>query len=162
MPLTLNVGFNQKLGQPDYGSVGASCHVECELDSHLLFHDPAAFQKQVHDIYQACTQAVHDELSRHQPAANGNGHSTHSNGQAATNGNSNSNGHSRSQSSGRRQATQSQVKAINSIAQRQRVDLLGLLLNRFGQNRPEDLSLAEASKLIDELKAPANGAGGSR
>ena len=33
MPLKLNVGVSRKVGLPDYGSVGASCNVEVELDS---------------------------------------------------------------------------------------------------------------------------------
>src|SRR4051812_39387338 len=32
MPLQLNVGFQQKKGLPRYGSLGASCHLEVELD----------------------------------------------------------------------------------------------------------------------------------
>ena len=36
MPLRLQVGLQQKVGRPDYGSLGAACQVELELDSQLL------------------------------------------------------------------------------------------------------------------------------
>ncbi len=39
MPLKLNVGVNKKIGLPDYGSLGTSCHVEVEVDSGLIFDD---------------------------------------------------------------------------------------------------------------------------
>jgi hypothetical protein len=64
MPLTVTVGFSQKLGQPDYGSLGASCQVECEFDGGLLDHDPDTFQTKIREMYAACAQAVQDELAR--------------------------------------------------------------------------------------------------
>ena len=44
------------------------------------------------------------------------------------------------------------MRAFVSIARRQRADLDGLLCDH-GVTRPEELSLADASKLIDQLKA---------
>jgi len=54
MPLTVNVGYSRKLGRPDFGSVGASCHVECELDGQLAFDDPEKFQSKIRELYTAC------------------------------------------------------------------------------------------------------------
>jgi hypothetical protein len=84
MPLTLNVGISKKIGQPDFGSLGASCNVQVELPSNVIFDDLEAFQRQVQQAYSACTQTVTKELSRHQQdggtsrqyrptASNGNG-----------------------------------------------------------------------------------------
>ena len=39
MPMKLNVGVSRKVGLPDYGSVGASCNLELELDSGMLDRD---------------------------------------------------------------------------------------------------------------------------
>jgi hypothetical protein len=47
------------------------------------------------------------------------------------------------------------VQAIVSIARRQHADLAGVLRDDYDVARPEDLSLAEASMLIDQLKAAA-------
>ena len=57
-----------------------------------------------------------------------------------------------------RPATQSQIRAIYAIAGRQHIDLPGRLQGRFSMGRPEDLSLSQASQLIDELKGSGNGA----
>jgi hypothetical protein len=72
MPLILNVGVSKKIGLPNYSSLGASCHVECELESALLDRDPDGFHERVQRVYAACRQAVQDELSRHQLPAAGN------------------------------------------------------------------------------------------
>jgi len=72
MPLKLNVGVSKKMGLPNYSSLGASCHVECELETALLEHDRDRFHEQVQRVYMACRQAVQDELAHHQLPVAGN------------------------------------------------------------------------------------------
>jgi hypothetical protein len=72
MPLKLDVGLSKKIGMPHYGSIGASCHVEVELESSLL-PDPDAFQERTKRAFNACRQAVNDELARHKPSGDGRG-----------------------------------------------------------------------------------------
>lgn len=63
MPLKLNVGLSKKIGQPNFGSLGASCHLELELESSLLQSDADAFQQRVRQAFSACRQAVDAELA---------------------------------------------------------------------------------------------------
>lgn len=66
MPLTINVGLCKKVGQPDYGSVGASCSVEIELDQSARPNDlDDAFHERVSHAYRACRKAVEGELAAH-------------------------------------------------------------------------------------------------
>jgi hypothetical protein len=64
-----------------------------------------------------------------------------------------------------RPATASQVKAIRAIAARRKIDLVGLLRERFGLTTADELGIRQASNLIDELKgdeptsSPTNGNG---
>jgi hypothetical protein len=162
MPMKLNVGVSQKVGLPNYGSVGASCNLEMELDAGLLEKDLDAFHDRIRAAYVAAHQAVHDELARlHPPANSGIGAPSPARARSfASNGTTRVNGDgsvaTRVQSNGARTsrpATANQVKAIQAIARRQNTDLVGLLRHEYEVERPEDLTIRQASELIDLLKS---------
>ncbi len=149
MPLKVNVGLSKKIGLPDYGSLGASVHVEYEADSTLLHSDLDGFHRQVSNAFVACKQAVQDELARHH--ASESAASPHGSGH-----NANGNGRGNGRSAPARRATVSQVRAINSISDKLQLDLAHWLQQKFGIRIPGDLSISEASSAIDELKALPN------
>jgi hypothetical protein len=169
MALKLSIGFQKKLGQPDYGSLGATCHVEFEVDQALFHNDLDGFHRKAQQAFTACQQAVNDQLARQAAgtARNGDGHPP-ANGTGPTNGNGNGkmgiSGSAGSSGTGDtpRLATQSQARAIRAIASRQRVDLPNLLEARYGVPRPEGLRISDASSLIDELKGGNGDQGGAR
>ena len=162
MPLRLNIGLSKKVGLPDYGSVGASCSLEIDLAGEVL-HQPA-LQQHARRAYEACSQAIEDELARQ--TASANGHAARSTASNGSNGHANSSAtNKRATSTPARKATQSQVRALQTIARRQGLDLAQLLRERHGLARPEDLSLPQASQLIEELtglKANGTSSGGRR
>jgi hypothetical protein len=152
MAVKLSIGLQKKIGLPDYGSLGASCHVEIELDGALLDADLERFHQQTRRAYLACAQAVNEELHRQKDDP-----STGT--QTETNGNGHTNGRRRD---GTRKATASQVRALNAIASRQNLSATNLVQSRYGVDAPEDLSITEASELIDSLKVAGKGNGGRR
>jgi hypothetical protein len=171
MPMTVKVGLARKVGQPDFGSLGASCDIELELDGSLLFHNLDGLQDKVRAAYLACRQAVNDELASQRaaptPVTRGDGDSnderqTGANGHSSTGPTSQNpeRGHGIANSQvkngspahrDRRAATRSQVRALHAIATRQGFILKDRLLDRFNLYRAEDLSVAQASLLIEDL-----------
>lgn len=156
MPLRLNIGLNKKVGEANYGSRGASVNLEIELDSQLVA-DPGKLQERIRQCFGMVRASLDEELS----GGNGNAATSNSNANGQnSNGNGNGNGNGRfagNQRSGGRQATQSQIKAIHAICRRQRIDLSAFLQERFHVQRPDDLSIQDASSVIDELKSSATG-----
>lgn len=141
--LKLNVGWSRKAGEPNYGSRGASVHLELEVEAGLV-NQPEELQDRIRKLYRLAKSAVDEELNgtcnSPKPQQNGNGQP-------------------RSQN---RPATQSQCRAIHAIASRQRLDLSAELQRRFGVNRPDDLSISQASQLIDAIKPQSDGIGDRR
>jgi len=136
---------------PDYGSLGASCHVEFELDATLLQTDLDAFQRNVKNAYVACSQAVSDELARHREVGPEQHRDEPSRSASQSRPNRNGNGHRASQkqldyaSQLARQIPEVGVRRLESLAQRL-------------HGRPvADLSSLEVSRLIDTLKSIKEG-----
>ena len=161
MPLKLTVGLSKKLGLPEYGSLGASCQLELELDQSLLEHDLDRFHQQVRDAYTACRQAVQDELAR-QPKGSKPIEQAECSPDATSEmpsadednprRNNNGNGHYA--------ASEKQLSYINQLARQIRglgVRRLQTLTESMFGKQPADLTSFEASALIDQLKALKSG-----
>ena len=135
MPLKLNIASSRKIGEPNYGSRGATVGLEMEVDSSLV-DNPWQLHERIRRLFRLAKQSVDLELG--------------------------------SPPLGRQQldepasiirpATDRQIRAIQAIAGRRNLDLTEELRGRFGIERPEDLSLNEASQLIDAIKPSTNGA----
>ena len=161
MPLKLTVGVSRKLGLPGYSSVGASCALELELDAGLLESDLDGFHGRVRSAYVAAHQAVHDELARLRgpdgqaqeqlPARAANG-SVPSNGRTEANGSTVGRRTRGEPARVGKPASPSQVKAIRAIAREREADLEAILRQDYEVGRPEELTLRQASALIDRLK----------
>ena len=149
MPLQLNVGFSEKKGQPDFGSIGASVNLQLELEGSLV-NDPSRLRDSIRRLFGEARDAVEEELGR-------DGTNRHCENTSARNGSQRpANGHPP------RPATAAQVKAIHAISRRQRIDLPTLLGERFGCSQPDELSLQDASALIDDLNGSPHNGGGRR
>ena len=162
--LKLHAGVSKKVGLPGFSSASASCTIEAELDSSLL-QDHEGFQLVVQRAYQSCEQAVQDQIARLTSDGDSEPQSrevvevrtspTISGARITTNGADQpvTNRTVFRDAPSPRPATASQVKAIRAIAARRKIDLVGLLRERFGLTTADELGIRQASALIDELKS---------
>ncbi|MHC4065629.1 MAG: hypothetical protein ACYSUI_14185 [Planctomycetota bacterium] len=145
--LKLNAGFSRKVGEANYSSRGASVNVELELESGLI-GDPDALMGRIRKLFDLARRSVDEELG-----------STHAD-----------SNHPRPSDDGRRSpnndgdqpvryATVSQARAIRAICRQQQIDPDRLANERFRVSSIEELSIREASSLIDALKATPSHAG---
>ena len=161
MPMKLNVGVSRKVGLPNYGSVGASCNLELELDATLLERDLDAFHTQIRGAYVAAHKAVHDELARLQTLTGNrpqapawtSEHRQSRNGYDGENRNGHSHCFQEAPSRDRQPATPNQIRAILAIARKRNTDVGTWLRQEYRVEQPEDLTIRQASELIDLLKS---------
>ena len=153
--LKLHAGVSKKVGLPGFSSASASCTIEAELDSSLLT-DTAGFQIVVQRAYQSCEQAVQDQIAR--LTSNGQSDagqppprevievrtSPTSRGVTVTANGAETRATNRAvfrDAPSPRPATASQVKAIRAIAARRKIDLVGMLRERFGLTTADELGI---------------------
>jgi hypothetical protein len=135
MPLKLNIAMSRKVGERNYGSRGATVGLEIEIDSSLV-DQPRELHRRIARLFRLAKASVDRELAAQMNASK----------RAAAG------------APQPRRATANQVRAIHAIAQRQELDLGEEVKTRFGVCRPDDLSLEQASQLIDVIKPSTNGA----
>jgi len=146
MAMKISVGLQKKVGQPNFGSLGASCHVEFEIDPSLVESNLDGFHNKVNGAFLACRQAVNAQLRQQENVRAV---------ESAT--------AIQKQLPGRQTdhrpepqrggtVTPNQLKAIYGLARRHRIDPQKLVHDRFDRYVPEDLTIREASELLDELK----------
>lgn len=203
-------GLSRKVGLPNFGSLGATCSLELEIDPSE-FSNQESLQSKLRELFRQCDVALAHELtarselatqkadslvSQESPAAAHNqtgkssGHGSltaagnsepfqsrdTANGSHASgnvNGKSNAgdgrkddhqgqaNGSENSGNSNgvKRVATQAQQRALHAIANKLSLNLETELQSRFGIRFVSQISLRQASQLIDELKSLQAGTG---
>jgi hypothetical protein len=163
MPLSINVGLSRKASK-DYQSTGVSINVTAELDQSLLTK-PNELQQQVANLYFQAEQALDREagnMSGPPPQAatdrprrtNGGGSRGNGSGNYRR---GNGNGNSAGNGGG---MTDSQRRAILAIARRANADAV-YEANQIIGTPLDDLTVRQASDLIDHLKSLAGEATGN-
>ena len=149
MAIKANVSFTQKLGQPDFGSVGVGCSLEFELDPTSLEKNSTALREQPVVAYLTCRQAVQQQLTPFEQSEDVLSRApVHSN----------TNGRKRPS----RPATQSQQRALWAICNNHGLNLEAVCRDEFDVPAADCLSIAQASSLIDKLKNKNVVPGGAR
>ena len=155
--LKLHAGVSKKVGLPGFSSASASCHIEAELDSSLL-QDTEGFQIVVQRAYQSCEKAVQDQIARLTSEPQSEARQPQEVIEVRTSPAIQGASVNRlpaaqfTNQPSPRPATASQVRAIRAICSRRKIDLVGLLRDRFGLTTADELGIRQASALIDELK----------
>jgi hypothetical protein len=142
MPLKLNIAMSRKVGEPNYGSRGATVGLEMEIDSNLV-NQPQQLHKRIAHLFQLAKASIDHELGCRKQAPNSNSDLTAPGSEPKA-----------------RPATANQLRAIHAIANGQNLNLTAALRSRFQVDRPDDLTLEQASQLIDALKTSTNGSAG--
>lgn len=159
MPLKANIGLTRKVTDNNYGSKGASVNLEIELDTSLVNY-PDKLQDRLRRLFDLVRTSLVQELNGGDKLANEDAPASHGSNGTAHHHHAD---HTRPAEPGAepRAATPKQIKALQAIARQQDIRLNDFLFRNFSVNRPGDLTVKQASRAIDELKAwqvPANGA----
>lgn len=137
MPLKLNISLSRKVGEANYGSRGATVGLEMEAEASLA-HQPDQLYDQIAHFFSLARESVDRELAKPTTPLT---HVVMGNGSAAR------------LAREARGATANQLRAIHAIATERELDLMSELHRRYGVEEPAELSIVQASELIDALKS---------
>ena len=153
MAIKLNVGTSKKIGTNDYGSLGAHCGIEVELDQ-LALEQPNAFHDRLSSLFETCRTAVDHELQQKGSAEIIAHNSTPSSAnRIIDSGGNNGNGACRG-------ASEKQLRFVLTLASGiQGLDnnLLESLSERMYNSSVDHLTSIDASSLIDTLQGIKQG-----
>lgn len=62
MEIVVKVGVSRKIGQPNYGSYQASCHIDCPANIALIAN-PDELESLIAQLYRTCVDSVNTELA---------------------------------------------------------------------------------------------------
>ena len=68
--IKLNAGFSRKVGEPSYGSRGASVNLELELESSVI-DSPDRMHDKIRSLFAMARKAVDEELQNGNPKTGG-------------------------------------------------------------------------------------------
>ena len=158
MSTKINVGLSRKIGQPNFGSLGASCHIDLKIDPQAASLGPEAIQRQIMTAFTICKQSIDAELAKSdQPRMLFAACGFHPAEQTSA---ARQETHQRpanepSDATTPRQprpATAAQIKALYTLASRAGLTLASELQQHCGVNNPQQLTIQQASRMIDHLK----------
>jgi hypothetical protein len=153
MPMRITAGLTRKAGLPGYGSLGASCAVEIELEQSALQCNPAVVQSRIAALYELCRQAVQQQLADYQSVEESSSDTIAND--------SNSSAPQQVPNTARHEAaaamlaTERQLTFAYHLARQIRTlggQRVRELAHQLYQRSLEELTSAEASQLIDLLK----------
>jgi len=154
MAMKMNVGVSKKLGLPHYSSVGATCHLEIELDQSLVLLDLEKLHERAKQVFAICRRSVDDELARER-VDDCNGRPTRPIQSQAT-----SNGKHNSHDAALRPASRQQLEFARRLAERipgLGAGRLDALARNLFEKPMTELSSRAASELIDVLRNMKSG-----
>lgn len=147
--IRVSATVHRKVPHPgvQFASQGYGGSIEVELADSAT---PELVRQRIHELYQTLNAAVNAEIAALQPGNGGKPPARVPSAQPRPNGNGQ---HSRGNGNGRHvPATQAQVRAIHAICQDRGINPADAVAE-FGVDAPERLSVKDASRLIDRLKA---------
>lgn len=134
MPLKLSIGMSRKVGEPNFGSRGATVGLEMEVDSGIV-DQPRELHARIAGLFRLAKASVDRELDSDSAMEVPHTQAHVANGVDPI-----------------RMATANQIRAIYAIATERKIDLLTELRSRFDVARLEDLTLLQASELISAFR----------